>query len=89
MFVFNSFVFHLHQRQLESHLFVLLLSDSDAFDLHYGVGVLRLPGGMDTHKVTDALLDSTDDTLDDLDHDSIDEGQFLRLRVTTSFTDLE
>ena len=70
-----------------SLIVVLLLSDSDAFDLHYGVGVLRVPGGMDTHKVTDALLDSTDDTLDDLDQDSIDEGQFLRLRVAKSSTD--
>ncbi|KAK7489742.1 hypothetical protein BaRGS_00019137 [Batillaria attramentaria] len=46
----------------------------DAFDLHYGVGVLRVSGGLDTHKVADSLLDATDDTFDDLDNDSIDDG---------------
>ncbi|KAK7115937.1 solute carrier family 12 member 3-like [Littorina saxatilis] len=45
----------------------------DAFDLNYGVGILRLSGGLDTHKVSDFLLDATDDSLDDLEHDSIDE----------------
>ena len=71
---------HLTFKLLSCCLIVaVFLLGSDAFDLHYGVGVLRVPGGMDTHKVTDALLDSTDDTLDDLDHDSIDEGQCVPL----------
>jgi hypothetical protein len=47
---------------------------SDAFDLHYGVGILRVSGGLDAHKVTDTLFDSTDDTLDDLDIDMEDGG---------------
>lgn len=49
---------------------------SDAFDLHYGVGILRVPGGLDTHKVSDDLLDATDDTLEGLDEDnvSMEEG---------------
>ncbi|PVD19572.1 hypothetical protein C0Q70_20062 [Pomacea canaliculata] len=48
----------------------------DAFDLHYGVGILRVPGGLDTHKVSDDLLDATDDTLEGLDEDnvSMEEG---------------
>ncbi|XP_076443670.1 solute carrier family 12 member 1-like [Babylonia areolata] len=45
----------------------------DAFDLNYGVGVLRLPNGMDTHKVADSLLDSTDDTLDNVNTDTTNE----------------
>ncbi|KAK6178797.1 hypothetical protein SNE40_011302 [Patella caerulea] len=47
---------------------------SDAFDLHYGVGILRVSEGLDVHKIPDEYLDKTDDTIENLiNNDSSDE----------------
>ena len=45
----------------------------DAFDLSYGVGVLRIPEGLDRNKVPDELLDYKEDS-DDEDFNVSDDG---------------
>ena len=45
----------------------------DAFDLSYGVGVLRIPEGLDRNKVPDELLDFKEES-DDEDFDVSDDG---------------
>ena len=34
----------------------------DAFDLNFGIGVLRIPEGLDRNKVPDELLDLEEDS---------------------------
>ena len=45
----------------------------DAFDLNYGVGILRLPEGLDRNKVPDELLDYNEES-DDEEFEISDEG---------------
>ncbi|XP_025078245.1 solute carrier family 12 member 3-like [Pomacea canaliculata] len=50
----------------------------DAFDLGYGVAVLRLPGGLDTHKVSTCESEDPEDSVIghlDIDTDSSDENE--------------
>lgn len=45
----------------------------DAFDLRFGVGILRVPGGLETYKIRDSQLDVTDERTEDLDLDLFED----------------
>ena len=54
-------------------LLIYIFFGRDAFDLSYGVGVLRIPEGLDRNKVPDELLDYREES-DDEDFDVSDDG---------------
>ncbi len=57
------------------------LHHSDAFDLQYGVGILRVSEGFDLHKVTDDLLAVIDE---DFNMNDTDEG-IIKSRQLNNF----
>ncbi|XP_062614460.1 solute carrier family 12 member 3-like [Saccostrea cucullata] len=49
----------------------------DAFDLKYGVGILRIPGGFDIHKIPDeSEVDDDPDLTENVDNSDDDEDEF-------------
>ena len=76
---FNCFYSENHyirMRSTEPFLF------RDAFDLNYGVGILRIPEGLDRNKVPDELLDYNEDS--DGEFEISDDGNLL-LRFTEGY----
>lgn len=55
-------------------LLIIFHLSSDAFDLNYGVGILRVPDGFDTQRFEDDHLDQEES---DVEIESSDEGVLL------------
>ena len=70
-------------------IFLGLYFNRDAFDLHYGLGILRVPGGFDRHKVPDDFLDLDSPTAYDSDEfvDDIGWCKIILIRYCNSFSD--